>query len=148
MTRLGLKFKLPKTKRGRRKIALYPSTIETLRRHKARQAEQRLSRGLGRDKLDLICGRADGLPWTPSVFSKEFSRFANRCGFNIRFHDLRHGHVSHLLAARENPRMIADRVGHASAKMTLDIYAHTLPGEDKEACDRLDAILQEHMTKQ
>lgn len=46
-----------------------------------------------------------------------------------------------------NPRVIADRVGHASAKMTLDVYAHTLPDMDKAASDRLGAVLQAHMTQ-
>lgn len=64
-----------------------------------------------------------------------FSRFAPytfgapvaRLGLAVRFHDLRHGHVSHCLAGRMNPRKIATRVGRASAKMTPDVYAHTLP---------------------
>jgi len=51
---------------------------------------------------------------------------------HIRLYDLRHTHVTLMLAAGVPVHEVAARVGHASAKMTLDVYAHALPhhGED------------------
>jgi integrase len=39
-------------------------------------------------------------------------------------HDLRHFHVAHLIAAGEQPLLIAKQLGHASAAFTLDRYGH------------------------
>jgi len=48
----------------------------------------------------------------------------------MTWHDLRHHHASTLLAARLNPAAIARRLGHSSARVTLDVYAHMLPTDD------------------
>jgi integrase len=58
----------------------------------------------------------------------------------MRFHDLRHSHVALLIAAGEHPKVIAQRVGHASIRTTLDNYGHLFDGLDESAADRLDAI--------
>jgi integrase len=42
----------------------------------------------------------------------------------VRFHDLRHTHVAHLIAAGEQPLLIARRLGHALAAFTQDRYRH------------------------
>jgi integrase len=58
---------------------------------------------------------------------------------DIRVYDLRHTHVAHLLAAGNAPHVVAKRVGHASAKMPLDVYGHVLPRQDGEAVAKLEA---------
>ena len=50
----------------------------------------------------------------------------------IRFHDLRSTHVSHLLAAGANPKMVSERLGHASVAFTLDVYSHVMPGQQAD----------------
>jgi integrase len=57
----------------------------------------------------------------------------------VRVYDLRHTHVTHLLAAGTPVHVVAKRVGHASAKMTLDVYGHVLSGQDGDAVERLEA---------
>ncbi len=46
----------------------------------------------------------------------------------IRFHDLRHLHATTLLALKVNPKIVAERLGHASAEVTLNVYSHLVPG--------------------
>ncbi|WP_183408219.1 tyrosine-type recombinase/integrase [Nocardioides pocheonensis] len=46
----------------------------------------------------------------------------------LHIHDLRHTHCSNLLAAGWEVTAVAERLGHASTKMTLDVYAHPLAG--------------------
>lgn len=41
--------------------------------------------------------------------------------------------ATHLLAARVNPKIVADRLGHHSVAFTLDTYTHVMPGQDAEA---------------
>lgn len=48
----------------------------------------------------------------------------------VRFHDLRHAHVTQLLGASADATTVATRVGHASTRMTLDRHAHALPAGD------------------
>jgi site-specific recombinase XerD len=61
----------------------------------------------------------------------------------MRFHDLRHSHVALLIAAGEHPKVIAQRVGHASIRTTLDNYGHLFDGLDEAAATRLDAMRSE-----
>jgi integrase len=62
-------------------------------------------------------------------------------GFAMRFHDLRHTHASQLLKAGVAVKLVSERLGHATASITLDYYGHVLPGMQAEAVSRLDAAL-------
>jgi integrase len=59
----------------------------------------------------------------------------------IRFHDVRHTHATILLQARVPVRTVTQRLGHASAVVTLSIYSHVLPGDDQGAADRFGRLL-------
>ena len=48
-------------------------------------------------------------------------------------YDLRHTHATHLLAAGTNPKVVSERMGHASVAFTLDTYGHVLPGQQASA---------------
>lgn len=56
----------------------------------------------------------------------------------IRFHDLRHTAATILLADGENLKAVQERLGHAAAAMTLDVYGHVLPGFQRAVAERLD----------
>ena len=57
---------------------------------------------------------------------------------NISFHSLRHLQATQFLKAGVNIKIIQARLGHSSAKITLDVYSHVMPGMDKEAVDVFD----------
>jgi integrase len=59
----------------------------------------------------------------------------------LRFHDLRHAHASLMLAQGTHPKVVSERLGHATVGITLDIYSHVLPGLQREAAERLDELL-------
>jgi hypothetical protein len=46
----------------------------------------------------------------------------------IRLHDLRHGWASLALAAGVNPKVVSERLGHATVAFPLDTYSHVAPG--------------------
>jgi integrase len=50
----------------------------------------------------------------------------------IRVHDLRHSHVSLLIYLGCNILIIAYRLGHKDTQMTLNIYGHMFPNNQKE----------------
>jgi integrase len=76
--------------------------------------------------------------WLPAVAEARLSP--------LRYHDLRHSHVALLIAQGEHPKLIADRLGHASPTVTMGIYGHLFPGLDEEAADRLDRSRNESRT--
>ena len=70
----------------------------------------------------------------PDVLTKGFQRIARRHGFDgIRFHDLRHTHATILLQQGVNPKVVSERLGHASVTFTMDVYQHVLPGMQAQA---------------
>ncbi len=98
--------------------------------------------GPGYGDLDLIFARPDGSMWPPVQFSSDFRRLIRRKGFNIRFHDLRHTHASQLLKAGVPVKVVSERLGHATASITLDVYSHVLPGMQADAVAKIDAALE------
>jgi hypothetical protein len=54
-----------------------------------------------------------------------------------RPHDLRHAHATHVMAQRADLRTISDRLGHASAGFTLDVYGQALRGRRRQAAESL-----------
>ena len=39
-----------------------------------------------------------------------------------------------------HPKKIAERLGHASIKLTMDLYGHLFDGSDKESADRMQKL--------
>jgi len=56
----------------------------------------------------------------------------------VRFHDLRHSNATILFQQGEHPKVVSERLGHASVKITMDVYSHALP-EMQVVAARLDA---------
>jgi integrase len=52
---------------------------------------------------------------------------ADRWSEAFRLYDLRHSCATLLLAANEHPKVVSERLGHASVSLTLDTYSHVLP---------------------
>ena len=67
---------------------------------------------------------------------------AARCP-GIRLHDLRHTHATLLLLAREPVHVVSQRLGHASPMVTLTIYAHVLPGNQRETANMFARLVRE-----
>ena len=85
----------------------------------------------------------DGRPIHPERFSKWFEVRAIRSGLpRIRLHDLRHSYATAALAANVSPKVVSERLGHASVSFTLEVYTHLLPDMQTEAAEAIDRILQ------
>ena len=112
-TKAGLKFKVPKTKHGRRTVALPTMALEALRAHRRRQLELRLAVGLGKPDPDglVFCG-LDGSPIPPNNLSRDWARFVkSRKLPAISFHALRHSHASALIASGIDALTVSRRIG-------------------------------------
>ena len=138
-----ISFREPKTAKSRRLIALSPSTVITLREHKTKQAELRQSLGypLLSDN-DLVFSHHDGSPLLPNSVTHAWIKLVRRCGLKgIRFHDARHTHASLMLKHGIHPKIVQERLGHASIQITLDTYSHVAPGLQQAAANRFDDIV-------
>jgi integrase len=136
-------FKEPKTPKSRRVIALPTVALEALRQHRARQAETKLQLGGRYNDHDLVCTQADGSPWWSSGFDRAFRKARKQARVeDVRFHDLRHTHATQLLKAGVHPKVVSERLGHASIGITLDTYSHVMPGMQEEAAEKIDAGLR------
>lgn len=79
--------------------------------------------GIGYAERDLVFAQPDGSPWNPDAVGRSFTRAVESTKLSlqrIRFHDLRHTHASHLLAAGVTMKTVSERLGHATVGFTLD----------------------------
>ena len=131
-----------KTDRGRRRIDLDPVTVSVLKVQQRRQKEQRILLGAGWTDSGLVFTEVDGRPLDPESVAKVFDRRVARSGLpRVRFHDLRHTHVAHLIAAGEQPLLIARRLGHASSSFTMDRYGHLFEDAGSQAASAVAAMV-------
>jgi integrase len=140
----------PKSVRSRRTIVLPPSAIEVLRRHYQAQTAYRTMLGLTLNEDDFIFTRPDGRPFRPGTIGQAFRRMVKHTDLPpIRFHDIRHTHASLLIQQRVNPKVIQERLGHASIQTTFDTYGHLYPGTQQAAADIFDReVLEGALPKQ
>jgi integrase len=133
-------FGEPKTARSRRTISLPPPVLELLREHKRRQAEERLAAGAEWETHGLVFARADGSPLPQWTVRESFKAALERAGLpgTLRVYSMRHGCATILMSEGVNPKIVSERMGHASVALTLGIYSHVLPGMQAEATRRLE----------
>jgi integrase len=113
-----------------------------LRAHRKRQAAERLAWGpASRDSGHVFC-REDGVPYAPDYVTRAFREAVARAELpRIRLHDLRHTWASLALAAGVNPKVVSERLGHATVSFTLDTYSHVMPGLQEDAAERVAALI-------
>ena len=95
-----------------------------------------------KNNLNLLFFDKNENPIAQDVLSKKFNRFLKDNDLDhIRFHDLRHSHVTLLINSKVPIKVISERVGHSNVNTTLNIYAHTLKEMDSEASDKISEVL-------
>lgn len=140
-TQQGLVFEEPKTQRSRRSVLLPEFLRPYLQRQQQRQNERRLRLGERWHDEGLLIDRGDGSPMNPDTLSTGWARFLRKRGLPpLRFHDLRHAHATLLLLQGVHPKIVSERLGHASIGITLDTYSHVLPTMQEEAAQAFDAL--------
>jgi integrase len=138
----GIQFSAPKTRFGKRSVALGRKTIEVLRNHYERQQGDRLRVGENWNEHDLIFTNRNGGPLHPRNLLRDFKLMLKRAGLPvIRFHDLRHTAASLMLNSGIAPIIVSRRLGHARASITLDIYGHLIPSMQSEAAEKIDELI-------
>ena len=139
----GFVFAEPKTAHSRRQVALGTAAVEGLRRHRARQLEERIRLGTAWEDDDLVFANEVGRPIEASnLRNRSFWPLLERAGLpRIRFHDLRHTAATLLLGQGVHPKIVSEMLGHCQIAITLDLYSHVTPTMQRQAAETMDAVL-------
>ena len=138
----GVKFAPPKTRYGRRVVALGGKTIEVLRNHYELQGRERLVAGDHWKEFGLIFTSHVGTPIGYHNLLKNFHNLLNYAGLPmVHFHGLRHTCASLLLNQGVPVIEVSRRLGHSRASITLDVYGHLIPGMQSEVAELIDALV-------
>ena len=140
----GWYFGEPKTSRSRRTIPIPKSLVSELAGHRRKQAESRLKKGADYQNNDMVFASGEGTPIIlRNLVRRHFQPVLIRAKLSptFRLYDLRHSCATLLLSAGENPKVVSERLGHASIVLTLDTYSHVLPSMQQAATEKLERIL-------
>ena len=58
----------------------------------------------------------------------------------MSLHDPRHSHATMLLQAGTHQKMVSERLGHSSVRVTLDTYSHYFGGLQEAAALKFDEL--------
>ena len=139
----------PKSERSRRPVSLPPSAIAVFQEERERQRRERAALGLELNEDDLIFADLEGRPLRPDTVTHAWVKLVRRIGLRgIRLHDARHTHASLMLKQGVHPKIVQERLGHASIQVTLDTYSHVVPGLQEAAAAGFDKMISTSATKE
>jgi len=147
-TKEVLEFKCTKTEDSTRPVSLAGSTLAALEAHRRRQDEFRQKFGPDyRTDLDLIFANPDGTPLKPDSVSATVSALCRRLKLpkGASLHTMRHSHGSQLIAAGVDLATVSERLGHSNVRVTAEIYAHAIRGQDDEAARKWDEFRSQNL---
>lgn len=149
----------PKTASSTRTIKIGNTLIETLKKHRKWQLENRMHYGeyyknyyikenhsiYGLDNsvayqtvdehLEFVCTQENG-----TVINPDLSRYASRVvnydlGIQFNSHSLRHTHATILIENGANIKDVQKRLGHAQLRTTMDTYVHDTESMQNHSVD-------------
>jgi len=144
----GLEVQPTKSAAGRRGIALDPGTVNLLREHQGRQLLIKTALEGGYQDRGLVFTSPLGGYLDPQLVTKAWERLRDRAGYpHLRLHDLRHGHAAGLIKAGVHPKVVQDRLGHANAAFTMQVYGHVAAGLQEEAVVRFANLMAQEKVR-
>lgn len=143
-TKTELRFGRTKTTSSRRTIPLTKVLISILGEQKAAQEKIKSEMGTDYQDLGLVFATKKGTPIEPNSVLRSLKSTLKKHGLPIMsVHDLRHSFATMLLSLGENPKVVAEMMGHSNASVTIDVYSHVLPGLKELAVKKLNDYLIE-----
>jgi integrase len=133
----GVFIKRPKTAKSRRRVLVSPTSCAVVRLHKQRQTDAGYTGPLlfpsGRDRYHI----------PGHILRYHLHPAMRQAGLPLmRLHDFRHLSATFLLESGTNVKLVSERLGHSSVKITLQYYAHVLPSMQEGVAVRMDGLLQ------
>jgi integrase len=141
VTGMGLVMQTPKTKGSKRKIPLDQLTYNMMLEYYNYRKEQP-----GFSMKHFIFNRPNNplMPFADTTIQNRKNRMVEKIGMKvIKIHGFRHSHASVLIGNNMDPAAVAERLGHSSAVMTLNVYTHVLPESVKKTVSLIDHLRKE-----
>jgi integrase len=132
----------PKTRKSKRTVPLTAAATEALRLHRQQQLEERLRASHWQGDDDLVFTTTIGEPVDAKELTHTFQRLLEAAALpRMRWHDLRHGTASLLIAQGVDLRVVMEILGHSTITLTANTYAHVSVALLDTARDALDRAL-------
>jgi integrase len=130
-----------KTERSRRSINLAKPTVVALKEYKAAQRAERLASAAWTD-TGYVFTTGIGTPLDPRNVAKQFESNCLKAKIGKWHpHELRHSAASLMLATGTPLQVVSAVLGHASIRITSDVYGHVLDPQRQDAADALAGVL-------
>ena len=128
----------PKSAKGRRLVEMPQMAMDALQEHRKRMLTE------GHAGCPWVFCNEAGKPIDKNnLVRRSFKPLLKRAELpDIRFHDLRHTHATLLLLAGEHPKVVQERLGHATISITLDTYSHVMPSMQKDAATKIGNLFR------
>ena len=139
----GVILEPPKTMAGRRAVDLDSGTVEVLKEHRQRQDQAKERMGGVYHDLGRVFADEFGDWISPKRLYDTVKRYGRRAGNPaLTVRSLRHFHASIMLQSGQNIVVVSKRLGHSTVSITSDIYAHSLPGWQRQAAEAFAAAME------
>ena len=133
-----------KTAKSRRQIDITHEIVDLLREIRGSQLVSQVRLGPAWHNTGFVFTKPDGRCLGPEDVTRAFRAIVRSMGLSgVRLHDLRHTHASLMLSANVHPKVVSERLGHASVTITMDIYSHVLPGIQRDAAAKFSRLLSD-----
>lgn len=138
----GLVFVQPKSRAGRRTIALPGPLRDALRAHRTAQLAERMAAGSQWHDLDLVFCQENGRPIDPRSDHRGWRSLLTDAKVpQARLHDARHTAATLLLQQGVPARVAMEMLGHSQISLTLGTYSHVVPELAEDAARRMGKAL-------
>lgn len=123
-----------KSRSSLRTLSVPSFLLEELADHLAAQRNQP-------EPHELVFTGRHGAPLRRNFAARIFKPAVAAAGLDpaLTFHGLRHAATSLMVEAGEHPRVIQQRLGHATARLSMELYAHVPEASDRAVARNLDA---------
>ena len=140
----GLNSTKPKTARGNRVITLATSTVDVMRYYKKLQEQHKVMMAGAYEDNGIMFADDFGRWLNPMRLTRRVKSLGKQIGHpDAGPHNLRHFNGSVSIDAGVNLVVVSERLGHSNPTITLAIYAHALPGKQKQAADDFERVMDE-----
>jgi integrase len=131
-----------KTPKSRRNVNLPAQMLEVLKAHRTRQQNESESLGETWIVSGFIFTSSVGTPYDPRNMHREFRQICRSAELgDWHPHELRHSAASLMLAQGVKLQVVSEVLGHASIRMTADVYGHILDPDRQMAADAMAGLL-------
>ena len=142
----------PKTTLSSRTISMPAFVMAELQKEYLTFLKRSNAHTLANNPAHRVCVRSTGKPYSLKSYSHPVLRLIREINDQrekenrprmpeASFHDLRHTHAAMLIRRGVQPKVISERLGHSSIKITMDLYGYLMPGLQDSVADIFD---QEH----